>query len=110
MALALITGSSGLVGSETATFLIKKGFEVIGIDNNERRKLFGKDGDTIRIKNRLIQSSKSYKHLDIDISNKSKIESEISLNSNSRILLLRLLTNSASELADRIVEANLFPT
>jgi CDP-paratose 2-epimerase len=74
MGLALITGSSGLVGSETATFLINKGFEVIGIDNNERKRLFGKDGDTIRIKNRLIQSSKSYKHLDIDITNKSKIE------------------------------------
>ena len=40
MALALISGSSGLVGSETATFLIKKGFEVIGVDNNERYKLF----------------------------------------------------------------------
>ena len=54
MGLALITGSSGLVGSETATFLINKGFEVIGIDNNERKRLFGKDGDTTRIKNRLL--------------------------------------------------------
>ena len=33
MAVALITGSSGLVGSETAIFLINMGFEVIGIDN-----------------------------------------------------------------------------
>jgi CDP-paratose 2-epimerase len=39
MGLALITGSSGLVGSETATFLINKGFEVIGIDNNERKEI-----------------------------------------------------------------------
>ena len=37
MTLALVTGSSGLVGSETAFFLIAKGFEVIGIDNNERK-------------------------------------------------------------------------
>lgn len=74
MALALITGSAGLVGSETAIFLINKGFEVIGIDNNERVKFFGKDGDTTRIKNRLIQFSKSYKHLDIDITDKSKLE------------------------------------
>ena len=74
MSLALITGSSGLVGSETATFLLKKGFDVVGIDNNERKKLFGNDGDTSKIKKRLIQSFKSYKHLDIDITNKSKIE------------------------------------
>jgi CDP-paratose 2-epimerase len=74
MGLALITGSSGLVGSETATFLINKGFEVIGIDNNERMRLFGKDGDTSRIKNRLLKFSKSYLHLSIDITEKSQIE------------------------------------
>ena len=74
MGLALITGSSGLVGSETATFLINKGFEVIGIDNNERRRLFGKDGDTSRIRNRLLNFSKSYQHLSIDITKKSQIE------------------------------------
>jgi len=74
MGLALITGSSGLVGSETATFLINKGFEVIGIDNNERKRLFGKDGDTSRIKNRLLNFSKSYSHLSIDITKKEQIE------------------------------------
>jgi CDP-paratose 2-epimerase len=74
MALALITGSSGLVGSETAIFLINKGFEVIGIDNNERRTLFGRDGDTSRIKNKLTSLSKSYSHHDIDIVNKLELE------------------------------------
>jgi CDP-paratose 2-epimerase len=74
MSLALITGSSGLVGSETVIFLINKGFDVIGIDNNERMNLFGKDGNTIKIKNRLIKFSKSYKHLNIDITNKLKLE------------------------------------
>ena len=74
MSLALITGSTGLVGSETAIFLLKKGFEVIGIDNNERVKLFGKDGDTSRIKRRLKKTSKFYKHYDIDITNRSKLE------------------------------------
>jgi CDP-paratose 2-epimerase len=74
MTLALITGSSGLVGAETAIFLINKGFEVIGIDNNARRELFGKDGDTSKIKNKLINLSKSYSHYDIDIANKLQLE------------------------------------
>ena len=39
MSLAIITGSSGLVGSEAVNFFHDKGFEVIGIDNN-LRKLF----------------------------------------------------------------------
>ena len=38
----IITGSSGLVGSETVSFFHQKGFKVIGIDNNLRKYFFGK--------------------------------------------------------------------
>ena len=37
MSLAIITGSSGLVGSESVNFFCDKGFDVIGIDNNLRK-------------------------------------------------------------------------
>ena len=37
MSVALITGSCGLVGSESALFFSEKGFEIVGIDNNSRR-------------------------------------------------------------------------
>ena len=50
MSLILITGSCGLVGSESVNFFHKKGFEIIGIDNNLRQKFFGKDGSTERVK------------------------------------------------------------
>ena len=50
MKIALITGSCGLVGSESALFFAKKGFEIIGIDNNARKKFFGKDGDISWVK------------------------------------------------------------
>ena len=40
MSLVLITGSCGLVGSESVKFFSLKGFEVIGIDNNLREKFF----------------------------------------------------------------------
>jgi CDP-paratose 2-epimerase len=74
MALALVTGSTGLVGSEMSMFLINKGFEVIGIDNNQRKLFFGKDGDTSRIKKKLLKSSKLYSHYNINILNNSKLE------------------------------------
>ena len=45
MNIALITGSCGLVGSEASIFFAKKGFKIIGIDNNTRKFFFGKDGD-----------------------------------------------------------------
>ena len=42
----IVTGSSGLIGSETAKFFLNKNYKVIGIDNNLRKYFFGKDGDT----------------------------------------------------------------
>ena len=56
MKIALITGSCGLVGSESALFFSKKGFEIIGIENNARKFFFGKDGDTTWIKSKLKSS------------------------------------------------------
>ena len=46
MNIALITGSCGLVGSESVDFFIKKKFHVLGLDNNLREFFFGKDGST----------------------------------------------------------------
>ncbi len=74
MSIALITGSSGLVGSESVEFFSKKGFDVIGIDNNLRKFFFGKDGSTIWIKNQLIKNNKNFKSLNIDIRNYSNLE------------------------------------
>ena len=54
MSVVIITGSTGLVGSESVNFFCKKGFEVIGIDNNLRKFFFGKDGSTLWVKNRLL--------------------------------------------------------
>ena len=47
MSVVLITGSSGLVGSESVNFFCDKGFDVIGIDNNLRKFFFGFDGSTL---------------------------------------------------------------
>ena len=74
MKIALITGSCGLVGSESSIFFSKKGFKIIGIDNNARKFFFGKDGDVTWIKNDLKQNLKNYKHLDIDIRNFKKLK------------------------------------
>ena len=75
MRLALITGSCGLVGSESSIFFSKKGFEIIGIDNNERKFFFGKDGDINWIKTKLKKNIKNYKHFHIDIRNYNSLES-----------------------------------
>ena len=69
MKIVLVTGSCGLVGSESCIFFAKKGFKVIGIDNNSRKSFFGKDGDISWIKNKLNKSLKNYLHYSTDIRN-----------------------------------------
>ena len=69
MSVVIITGSSGLVGSESVDFFCKKGFDVIGIDNNLRSFFFGKDGSTVWVKKRLLKKHKNFKHYNIDIRN-----------------------------------------
>ena len=72
---ALITGSSGLIGSQSVEFFIKKGFEVVGIDNDMRAYFFGKEASTDENKKRLQETFKDkYTHLNIDIRDKKKVE------------------------------------
>ena len=74
MKIALITGSCGLVGSESCVFFSKKGFKIIGIDNNSRKFFFGKDGDINWVKKKLRQTLTNYTHYNIDIRNYKNIE------------------------------------
>ena len=74
MDIALITGSCGLVGSESSIFFAKKKFKILGIDNNSRKFFFGKDGDVTWVKNSLKKNIKNYKHLNVDIRNFSSLQ------------------------------------
>ena len=74
MKIALITGSCGLVGSESAIFFSKKGFKIIGIDNNARKFFFGKDGDISWVRSKLKLNLKNYSHLNTDIRNFKSLE------------------------------------
>ena len=74
MSVVLITGSCGLVGSESSIFFSKKGFQIVGIDNNSRKFFFGKDGDISWVKKKLKKKIKKYVHYNIDIRNYKNLE------------------------------------
>ena len=74
MSLAIITGSTGLVGSEAVNFFHDKGFDIIGIDNNLRKSFFGKDSSTVWVKSQLIKRNKNFKNYHIDIRNFNGLE------------------------------------
>ena len=67
MKTVLITGSSGLIGSEAVTFFDERGWRVDGVDNNMRRDFFGPDGDTTWVLERLRGSTRRFTHHALDI-------------------------------------------
>ena len=71
---ALITGSCGLVGSECVRFFSKKGFRVIGIDNDLRQFFFGDSASVKENKFKLIEEVKDYLHFDLDIRNREDLK------------------------------------
>jgi len=69
----LVTGSSGLVGSEVCIYFADKGWEIHGVDNNQRAVFFGPQGDTRWNQQRLSSSIKNFHHHEIDIRNREGI-------------------------------------
>ena len=74
MSIVLVTGSSGLVGSESVKFFSNKGFDVLGIDNNLRKFFFGNEASTSIVKKNLQKDFKRFKNFNIDIRNYVALE------------------------------------
>jgi CDP-paratose 2-epimerase len=87
MSLAIVTGSSGLIGSETVKFLHEKGMDVVGIDNNMRQYFFGNDGSVAWNTELLTKSLKRFSHHSIDIRDEAKIN-ELFANLGTKIDLI----------------------
>lgn len=71
--LLLVTGSSGLIGSEVVSHFCSLGWRVCGVDNNMRADFFGPAGDTRWNTRRLRQAHASFEHRDLDIRNREGI-------------------------------------
>jgi CDP-paratose 2-epimerase len=70
----LVSGSSGLIGSEVCSYFSREhGFEVHGIDNNQRAIFFGEQGDTRWNQTRLTQELSDFNHHEIDIRDRGSI-------------------------------------
>jgi CDP-paratose 2-epimerase len=63
----LVTGSSGLIGSEAVEYYDGEGHQVIGVDNNMRAEFFGSQGDTTWNLSRLKEISRNFEHHNLDI-------------------------------------------
>lgn len=72
---ALVTGSAGLIGSESAKFFADKGFEIVGVDNDMRSYFFGNDASTKWNRKKIESQLKSaYTHYAADIRDNDAIK------------------------------------
>jgi CDP-paratose 2-epimerase len=69
----LVTGSSGLIGSEAVEYFDERGHEVVGVDNNMRAVFFGPAGDTAWNTARLKHRCPRFRHLSIDIRDRQRV-------------------------------------
>lgn len=69
----LVTGSSGLIGSEVCTYLSSQGHSIHGIDNNQRMEFFGPQGDTSWRLKELRCALPDFSHHGLDIRNRDKV-------------------------------------
>lgn len=78
MSVVIITGSSGLIGSEAARYFAGAGHTVVGIDNDLRKVFFGEEASTAwnrqRLEAELADAGLDYRHLSEDIRDQNAIE------------------------------------
>ena len=75
LSVAVVTGSAGLIGSETARHFASLGLQVVGIDNDMRRVFFGEAASTTWNRDRLVRDlGAAYAHEDLDVRDRSGLE------------------------------------
>jgi len=69
----IITGSSGLIGSEVCAYFDKQGWDIHGVDNNQRAIFFGCEGDTRWNQKRMESTLDNFNHHEFDIRNRQAV-------------------------------------
>lgn len=74
MKIALITGSAGLIGSESVSFMADKFDKILGIDNDQRAYFFGESASTNWNLERIKEKYQNYEHYSVDIRDNKELE------------------------------------
>ncbi|MGI8731435.1 MAG: NAD-dependent epimerase/dehydratase family protein [Solirubrobacteraceae bacterium] len=75
MRTAIITGSGGLIGSESVRHFVEAGYDVVGLENDMRARFFGSEASTAHTTQRLVQDfGGSFRSLEVDIRDRDAVE------------------------------------
>src|SRR5262249_24143697 len=89
----IVTGSAGLIGSETVKRFAREGARVIGIDNDMRAEFFGAEASTKKTRDDLIANVSGYEHWETDIRNAGAIMDLFKLHSRT----IKAIVHTASQ-------------
>lgn len=101
MRVAIITGAAGLIGSECVRFFSKKGFKVVGIDNNMRKVFFGEAASTDWNRQKLEDEIPDYTHFHMDIRNEKDMDKIFSQYGSDIQLILHTAAQPSHDWASR---------
>src|SRR5579859_4270446 len=75
MATAIVTGSGGLIGSESVQHFVQAGYDVVGLENDMRARFFGPSASTAHTTERLTRSyAEGFRSLEVDIRDRDGVE------------------------------------
>jgi CDP-paratose 2-epimerase len=74
MAVALVTGSGGLVGSDAVRHLVEEGWDVVGLENDMRASFFGSDASTARTTAELVAAYPEFHSVELDVRDADGVE------------------------------------
>jgi CDP-paratose 2-epimerase len=74
MPVALVSGSGGLIGSESVRYLVGQGFDVIGVENDMRARFFGPEASTAHVTRRLAEELDSFHSVELDVRDRDGVE------------------------------------
>ena len=89
MATAIVTGSGGLIGSESVQHFVETGYDVIGLENDMRARFFGPSASTSHTTERLLRTlGDSFRSLEIDIRDTDAVDRAFATVSSSLELVI----------------------
>ena len=74
MSVAIVTGSGGLIGSESVGHFIAAGFDVVGLENDMRAQFFGPEASTSSVSRRLVERHPEFRSQEIDIRDREAVD------------------------------------
>ena len=93
MPTAIVTGSGGLIGSESVRSLVEQGYDVIGLENDMRAYFFGKEASTAATTTQLRQAHPEFRSLEVDVRDAGAVDAVVRRNRDG----LELIVHAAGQ-------------